>query len=158
MHKLAAKSCNWHCSIQVELPSVPLGLLSHCRGFTGMSKYVALPKCFYVYPSMVLSLAYNQLLLSSCKTTLSHEKSLASQDYSYGIVFMNKNMMAEISGRSSIFSLWSASSVHLNPRSLATRSHNLKSVAAPMHGAVQSSSPVASSSDCSIMIPDKEEY
>ena len=59
MHKLAAKSCNWHCSIQVELPSVPLGLLSHCRGFTGMSKYVTLPKYFYVYPSMVLSLTYH---------------------------------------------------------------------------------------------------
>ena len=36
-------------------------LLSHHRGF--MSKYITLPKCFYVYPSVVLSLAYHQLLL-----------------------------------------------------------------------------------------------
>ena len=32
-----SKSCNWHCSIQVELPNVSLGLLSHRRRF--MSKY-----------------------------------------------------------------------------------------------------------------------
>ena len=37
-------------------------------------------------------------------------KSLASQDYSYGILFMDgKNMIAEISAQSSIFSLYSAS-------------------------------------------------
>ena len=53
-------------------------------------------------------------------------KSLASQNYSYGMS-LDKNMMTEISARSSIFLLQSASSVHLNPWSLATRSHNLSS-------------------------------
>ena len=27
-HKVAAKSCNWHCSIQVEAPNVSLGYLT----------------------------------------------------------------------------------------------------------------------------------
>ena len=36
-----------------------------------MSKYLVLPKCFYAYPSVVLSLAYHQLLLWSCKVRLS---------------------------------------------------------------------------------------
>ena len=36
---IAAKLCNWHCSIQVNVPDVSLGLLPHCRGF--MSKYIA---------------------------------------------------------------------------------------------------------------------
>ena len=70
--KVAAKSCNWHCSIQFEVPNVSLGLLSHHRGF--MSKYLALPKSFYAYPSVGLSLAYHKLLLWSCKVRLSHEK------------------------------------------------------------------------------------
>ena len=31
MYTVAANLCNLHCSIQVELPSVSLGLVSHCR-------------------------------------------------------------------------------------------------------------------------------
>ena len=44
-------------------------------------------------------------------------KSLDSQDYSYGIVFVDNNVMAEISVQSSVFLLQS-SSMHLDPWSL----------------------------------------
>ena len=33
MHTVAGNLCNWHCPVQVKLPSVSLGLLSHCRSF-----------------------------------------------------------------------------------------------------------------------------
>ena len=48
-------------SMQDELPNASLGLLSHRRGF--MTKYITLHKRFYMYPSVVLLLAYHQLLL-----------------------------------------------------------------------------------------------
>ena len=108
-YTVAANSCNWHWSLQVELPSVSTGLLSHCRVLWAST---AFPTIMLLYPSMVLLLAHHQML---CYCSLakpdSHmkSKSLALQDYSYGSVFRDKNMMAEISARSSVFSLWSSS-------------------------------------------------
>ena len=38
-YTVAANLCNWRCSVEVELPCVSLGLLSHCRSFYNMSNY-----------------------------------------------------------------------------------------------------------------------
>ena len=72
---------------------------------------------------MVLLLAHHQVLFYHSLAKLDSRmksKSLVSQDYSYGIAFMDKNVMAEIlvllnpQSLTSIRSL----SVHLNLRSL----------------------------------------
>jgi len=62
--KVAAKSCNRHCSIEIELPSVSLVPLSHQRYQCFMSKYIAttLSTVMLPYSSMVLSLAHHQML------------------------------------------------------------------------------------------------
>ena len=81
---------------------------------------------FYVYPSMVLLLAHHQLL---CYCSLAQpeprkrSKSLVSQDYSYGIVFVDKNVMQKLVLNLSFY-FASIFICALNPRS---HSHNLSS-------------------------------
>ena len=61
-----------------------------------MSKYGI---AHHMLPSMVLLLAYHQVLCYYSLAKLdSHMKSnnLVSRDYSYGIAFVDKNVMAEI--------------------------------------------------------------
>ena len=63
-----------------------------------MSKY-GITHHMFLYPSMVLLLAHHQVLCYCSLAKLdSHMKSknLVSWDYSYGIAFVDKNVMGEI--------------------------------------------------------------
>ena len=119
-----------------------------------------------LYPSMVLALllAHHQVV-SHCSLakpdSQMKSKDLALQDYSYSLCGQTwMCLMAEISARSSVSSLRSLS-VHLNPwlfLGLTTL------VAAFLNSSKRGSyawycswSPGTHSSDCDVMIPDKEE-
>ena len=46
---VTAKLCDWPCSIQVELPSMSLGLLSHCTGCLNKSSVAGI--CVVMFQS-----------------------------------------------------------------------------------------------------------
>ena len=61
MYTVAVNSCDWRCSISVELPCVSLGLLPHHRSIMSLYGIVRMP----LYRSMVPSLAHHQVLVQS---------------------------------------------------------------------------------------------
>ena len=61
MYTVAVNSCDWRCSILVELPCVSLGLLPHHRSIMSLYGIVRTP----LYRSMVPSLAHHQVLVQS---------------------------------------------------------------------------------------------
>ena len=117
-----------------------------------------------LYSSVVLLLPHHQML---CYCSLAKpdswmkNKGLALQDCSYSLCRLTWIcLMAEISVRSSVSSLRSLSA-HFDPRSLVSLT---TSVAAFLNRSKRGSyawycswSPGTPSSDCDIMIPDKEE-
>ena len=78
----AANLCNWHFSLQVELPSVSLGLLSHHRSLTGKygiaHRHASVSVQAWYYCWLIINWFVIVVLQSQ---THMKSKSLALQDY-----------------------------------------------------------------------------
>ena len=113
MYIVTANSCNWRCSVQVELPSVSLGLLSQHRSF--MSKYGIAHSHASISKRMVPLLAHHQMLcycrlhnysvVLQTQTREQKTRAWLRKTIVASIVIVFVDVMAEISARSSVSSL-----------------------------------------------------
>lgn len=85
-YTITVNSCNWFCSISVELPHIALGLMSHC--FMSIAHMLLCLSMVLLLARLVFSLkaskSYSYCSLWNPDTHMK-SKSLASQNYSCGM-------------------------------------------------------------------------
>ena len=114
MYTVAADSCNWHCSIQDELPCVSLGLLSRHRGF--MSKY---------------GIAHHHASISKDGTVNSSSSKCDGRNYSARILSLFTLVFVHLNP-------WSLAPTELGLMTIVAAFPNSIVSIAPMHGTVRS--------------------